>query len=403
MRIACIAGTDLRTDHRALAHARALGAAGHEVTLFGVQSRGAEQEEEDGPVVLVRAPLPGWSRDQRVGAAWRVPRWVRRYERVVQAAVARGSYDAFHAFGIDVAGPTAQAAERAGARLVLDDAGAGRLDVVARRTRELPLGARRGAAELMLGYLRRGEDRQQRLVRAAADVVITGSEALAADSHERWGGPLPIVVHDSYVAPPRRQAERLRARLGVYPDDRVVAVRDEGVAATAVVRALRILGEGHVVVLLGWSRSASDVLSVAEAEGVAARVRVVPPAPQPELLELAASADAVVLTAAPLDRVARLTVARSFYECLAAAVPVVGPDLAGVGTLIRRTGAGVLYAGRDPADPGAIAEALRTVLGNPSLAEACRDGARAALAGELSWARQSERLAQAYADGVTAV
>ncbi len=403
MRIACIAPSDLRTDRRARAHARALGAAGHEVTLFGVQSRGAEPEEEDGPVVLVRTPLPGWTRDRGAASCWRAARRARRYEPVVRAAVARGAFDAYHAFGIDVAGPVADAARDTGARFVLDDDGTSRLDVAARAAAELPAGARRAAVELRIAYLRRGEERVQRDVRGAADLVVAASRDLADDARERWGGPRGVVVHDSFVASPRRRADRLRARLGVYPGDRVVAVRDEGAAAAVAVRALRILGEGHVLALLGWSRPAADVMAVAAEEGLSQRVRLLPPAPEAEILELCASADAVVLPAAPGDRAARLTVPRSFFECLAAAVPVVAPDLPAVGRLVRDTGAGVLYPGRAPADPGAVAEALRTVLAEPSLAAACGDRARAALAGGLSWERQAARLLDAYAQLAQAV
>ena len=91
------------------------------------------------------------------------------------------------------------------------------------------------------------------------------------------------------------------------------------------------------------------------------------------------------------------------FESLAAPVPVVAPDLPALGALVRDTGAGVLYPGREPIDPGALAEALRTVLGDPSLADACRERARAALAGDLAWEHESRRLVEAYERLGTAV
>jgi glycosyltransferase involved in cell wall biosynthesis len=397
MRVACIAGTDLRTDTRARAHARALADAGHRVVLFGVHFRGAEPEEDDGPVVLVRTPLPGWTRDRSGGSAWRAARWVRRFERVARAAAARGPFDAYHAFGIDVAGPVAQLAEREAACFVLDDAAPARLDLVARRVGDLPPGARRATAEMVVRYLRRGEDRLQRAVRAAANLVVSASTAAATDGRGRWGGPESLVVHDSHASPPRVGRERLRARLGIHPADRVIAVRDGGREAIAAVRALRVLGDGHELVLLGWSRPPGHALATARNEGVDARVHTIPPAPAAEMVELLAGADALLVPVPPRDRPGRLGVPQAFFEALAAGTPVVAPDLPALGGLVRQTGVGVLYPDRDPSDPGAVAEALRTVVADPSLAAACRDAAARAATGELAWSAQSRRLVEAYA------
>jgi len=206
-----------------------------------------------------------------------------------------------------------------------------------------------------------------------------------------------VVVWDAFVPPPRRAGGRLRARLGAYPDDRLIVVRDECDGAVDVARALGILGSGHVLVLLGWSRPHGDVLQAARSVGAADRVRRGPPAPEDEMLEMTAGADVAVIPVPPLDRFARLSAPRTLFELVAAAVPIVAPNLDELGALVRSTGAGVLYPGRSPADPGAIAEGIRTILDDPSLGAACRHGARRALVEDLSWDAQVERLTAVYA------
>ncbi len=407
MNIACVAATDVRSDpgaacrSRALAHARALADAGHQVTLFGVLSPGAEPEEDHGPVVIVRTAVGGETRDPlQLSGAWAMAGATRRLRPVIDAALARGRPDMVHAFGVDIAGPAAAAARRVGAAFVLDDAGETRADVYARSVNARDQGVRRRLLRRVVGFLHRRADRVQRRVRSRGlAMAVTSTPQLAADLLHRYGGPEPLVVRDCFPAVRSAAPHQLRVRLGTFPVERILVFRGgdgPGSGAEAAVRALRILGDGHVLVFVGPAGPSDAVERVARDCGVTDRLRYLADVPERELVELLASADAALIPGEPVDRVARLTLPPVIFECMAAGVPIAASDLPAVGALVRDTGAGVLYTARRPTDPGALAEAVRTLLIDPSLAATCRDRALTSARSELSWGRESQKLVEAY-------
>ncbi len=401
MKIVLVAGNDLLHARRARRHARTLAAAGHEVTLHGVRSNGTEQEEDDGNAVLVRSAVPTWVwRDRGPAAAWRVVHWYQRFASVVQAAVERQRPDALHACGVDTVEPVLAAARELGIPCVLDDPGETRADLLGRRVAGMQESARKRAYDSVVGLLRRRADALRRRVRVGGvRAITTSSRALALDHAQRFGGPQPIVVRD---CPPRwnvKRSETLRVRLGAFPGERLIAYRGPGGPGSgidAVVHALRILGDGHVLAVLGCERPIEEIERVAVAAGVSDRVRFLPPVPEDELLMLLASADVAVIPREPIDHTTQLSIPPELLECLAAGVPVAASGMPAMGRIIQESGAGVLYAARCPSDPGAIAEALSTLLKDDFLLEACREQARAAVASELSWERESQGLIGLY-------
>jgi glycosyltransferase involved in cell wall biosynthesis len=90
----------------------------------------------------------------------------------------------------------------------------------------------------------------------------------------------------------------------------------------------------------------------------------------------------------------RLSTPNKLFEALAAGVPIVASDLPGMARIVRETGAGVLC---DPADPAAIAWALRTILDAPADERAAlRRRILAAAHMTYSWEDQEVRLLDAY-------
>ncbi len=401
MKITCIAATDLTRDRRALAHVRVLAAAGHEVTLHGVLAPGTEPEEDLGPAVIVRSTVPAWVlADAPPSRGSHVVRWMRRYEKLAAAALARGRPDALHVFGLDVAEPVLAAARRLGVPCVVDDPGVCAAERHARVVAARAPGPRRSAALGVLHALtRRADALRRRLVAAGAAAVVTSSPELAADLIARCRVEDPVVVRDAFLRPGNGAPGRLHVRVGALPQELLVAYRGPGGPGSGVDAAVRALAtlRGNVgLVLLGWSRVREEIERVAVAAGVEARVRFVPPVPEDELIDLLGAADAAVLPAEPVDRVARLGLPIEVLECFAAGVPIAASDLAATASLVRGTGAGVLWAARDPSDPRAVAEALDTLLRDTSLAALCRERARDAARGELDWRRESRGLVRIY-------
>src|SRR5262245_43299090 len=136
MKITFVTGDDLAVNPRVRSHARALAAAGHRVTVFGVQSRGTEPEEDEAGVVYVRVRAPVAPR-RGLLAPLRLRRWFERFRVVVDAAVRRERPEAIHAHDLDVALPASEAARALRIPFVYDVARAPYAD---RLGEELPAG-----------------------------------------------------------------------------------------------------------------------------------------------------------------------------------------------------------------------------------------------------------------------
>ena len=364
-------------------------------------SPGTEPESDHGPIVIVRSPVEADPEQPlHASGAWRSARTMRKFQPVVGALLARSRPDVVHAFGVDIAVAAAAAARRVGATFVFDDSGESRVDAYARSVNELPQGTRRRLLRRVVAMMQRRVDRAHRRVRATPPALMVASTPqLASDVMERYGGPEPLVVRDCFPTARRADPHDLRVRLGTFPGERLIVFRgDDGPSsgAEAAVRALRILGRGHVLVFVGLERPSAAIESLAKECGVTGRLRYLASLPERELLAMLASADVALLPGEPLDRRARLCLPWPLFEFLAAGVPIAASDLPAVGALIRDTGAGVLYSARRPTDPGALAEAIRTLLGDPSLAAICRDRALSVARSELSWSRESQQLVTAY-------
>src|SRR5207302_352565 len=160
-----------------------------------------------------------------------------------------------HAHDLDVAGSAQDAALALGVPLVYDVAGAAYVDRLGAMISPETKGAKRSALEAAVGHLRRrGAALEKKLRRRglAATVVDTGS--LADDLHRRYGGERPIVVR---TCPPYSRVRRghdLRKKLGVFPTERVLLFLGpltEGCGLDAAIRAMKLLGDGYVLVVLG--------------------------------------------------------------------------------------------------------------------------------------------------------
>jgi glycosyltransferase involved in cell wall biosynthesis len=112
------------------------------------------------------------------------------------------------------------------------------------------------------------------------------------------------------------------------------------------------------------------------------------------LLDWIACADVVAMPIQPSTLNHRLTTPNKLFEAMAAGVPLVASDLPGMSAIVRETGCGVVC---DPADPSAIAAALRELLDAPEAERLAfgRRGLEAAHA-DYSWERQSGILLAEY-------
>jgi glycosyltransferase involved in cell wall biosynthesis len=392
MKISVVTGDDLVANPRVRSHARALAAAGHRVTVFGVQSRGTEPEEDEGGVVYVRVrvravPHPG------LLASMKPSIWFNQIRHVVDAAVERERPEAIHAHDLDVAAPASVAAESLRIPFVYD---------VARAPYAERLGEKLSGATDTQAFRRIravAESLEMHVRRSPMAAALADTETLADLLVHRYGGPRPVVVRTlpPFRPPPKRGG--LRRAAGATSRDRLLVLLgplEEGCGVERAVRALRILGPRHLLVLLGCAPQLAEFERTADALGVAGQVRFVPPAPEDELLRLASGADVALVPTEPTTASNRLGVPARLWTSLAAGLPIVASDAPETAAVVRATGAGVLYEVHAPQDPAPLAEAVHTLLADGSLRATCAEAALAACRDGLNWESESVRLVDVY-------
>jgi glycosyltransferase involved in cell wall biosynthesis len=401
LKIAFIAGDDLTQNARLRRQARTLAQAGHRVTVYGVLSPATEPEEDAEGVVYVRVPLKGWkARGGGLRGPMRIARWYERFRPVAEAAASRERPDAVHADDLDVALPAQDVARTLRVPFVMDAVGAAYVDrleaTLAQEARR-----RRGAARVAaVVHLRRaGNALEKRLRRRGVAAVIADTQSLADDLARRYGGPRPVVVRSCPPLSTPTKGDGLRAKIRARASDRLLLFSgplDAGCGIDAAIRALKLLGRRHLLVVTGRVPRLERFERLAEAAGVAGQLRFVAPAPPDETARLVASADVALVPTEPTTPVDRLGIPQRLFTALAAGLPVVASDTKEVGAIVRRTGAGVLYPARSPQDPAALAEGVHTLLDDAALLATCAESAARAAREEFNWERESLRLVDLY-------
>lgn len=371
MRVAMLLHKSVEHDARVRREARALAGAGHQVTVVHLPRGEAAGEAAGEGYELVSAD-PG-ARVERLPGGARRAISVRRMARLARELRPQ----VVHAHDAAMLSPGWWAA-RGDARLLYD-------------SHELATGVpyhSRSWSALVATVERRFVPR--------CDAVVTVSDGIAERLRERYGLPVqPTVVRNVPDLPPPRPglAPDLRAELGIGEAPLVLhhgAVAADRGGETLVGALARL--EGVQLLFLGAQGGYADGLAaLAEGLGIAPRVHFRPPAPLAALLSYTAQADVGVTLLEDTCENHRLALPNKAFEYIAAGIPVVASDLPELRRLIDSHGVGWTV---DPADPGSVADGLRTAIaaaGDPAL----RD--RLAAAGEeLSWSRERERLLALY-------
>ena len=231
-----------------------------------------------------------------------------------------------------------------------------------------------------------------------ADRVITVNDAYADVMAERFGVKRPLVVMNCAYRfdPPRPAERRFHAALDLPPGERVVLYHGglfphRGIEE--LMSAIPAVPEATLV-LMGYGVLEPDLRAAAAEPSRANRVRLLPAVRPDELLDWVAAADVVAMPIQPSTLNHRLTTPNKLFEAMAAGVAVVASDLPGMATIVRATRCGLVC---DPADPAAIATAVRDVLdGAPADRAGWGERALAAAHETYNWERQAAILLDEY-------
>lgn len=195
------------------------------------------------------------------------------------------------------------------------------------------------------------------------------------------------------------KTNRLREFLGLAPEVRVVLYQgylQPNRGLDRLIRAASYLEPNTVIVMMGKNRKTtqSQLEALIASEGVADRVKIIPPVPYAELLEWTSSADIGVNVASPdYSMNVRFFLPNKLFEYLMSGVPVLTSPLPAMVEVVQTHDAGRVLPSLEPAD---IGRAINSMLEDPeSLARMSRN-AIAATREEYNWEKERSKLIDLY-------
>ena len=204
--------------------------------------------------------------------------------------------------------------------------------------------------------------------------------------------------------PPYRLVEkndRLRQRLGLDPSVRIVLYQGNiqpDRRLDILVRAATFLEDDIVIVMLGKGiePTISEIKALIASEGLADRVKILPPVPYEELLDWTASAD-LGLTLIPPDGTLnmRTCLPNKLFEYLMAGLPVLTSPMEAVAPLVTSYDVGQVVPSLAAADLGA---AINAMLRDDAGLARMRLNALNAAQREFNWEKESPSLIRLYQD-----
>lgn len=198
-----------------------------------------------------------------------------------------------------------------------------------------------------------------------------------------------------------QKTDRLRQYLGLSPATRIALYQgnihyDRGL--DRLIREASRLEPDIVIVMMGKGigTSQAELEALIAREGVAGRVKIVPPVPYDELLEWTASADVGLIVHRPdFSLNIQTLLPNKLFEYLMAGVPVLTSELGAVVDIVERYDVGQVVRS---VEPGAIAAALNALLADDAALQRMRQNALESAKNELNWEKDSLQLVRLYED-----
>ncbi len=378
-------------DSRVEREARTLAGAGCRVEVIARLEHGlARTEERDGYTIrrvsprdartrlaarLRDASLPGWARELGRRAYW-FWHWRNFLRRAYRDAVAHpGALLVAH--DLDALGAGVRARRRLGVALIYD------AHELFPDMRARPEPERR----LWMRY-------EARLLRRV-DLVFAVTASRAEEMRRRYRIETPRVLRNVPEVAPEGSGPDVRERLGIEPGTAIVLYLGGLQPNRGLEQLIRALADlpGCVLGLMGSGEEpyVASLRELAAAVSVGGRLHLTDPVRPHQVVAAAATADVGVILNLNTGLNNYLSLPNKIFEYLGAGVPVVASDFPDMAELIARYDVGATC---DPEDPGAIAAAIRAVIGDPARHRELRAHAAEA-ARELNWERESAVLLSA--------
>jgi len=197
------------------------------------------------------------------------------------------------------------------------------------------------------------------------------------------------------------RTDRLHQLLGLEPQVRLALYQGNlqpDRSLDILVRAAAFLEPGIVLVLMGKAvpPTLCQLETLIGREGLADRVKIIPPVPYAELLDWTASADLGLIVCSPdYSLNIRMLLPNKLFEYLMAGLPVLASQLDAVAEVIGSYGVGRIVPILTPAEVGA---AINAMLADPAALAHIRIRALHAAQSEFSWEQEQSTLLRLYHD-----
>ncbi|PAY04472.1 hypothetical protein CK489_35155 [Bradyrhizobium sp. UFLA03-84] len=362
--------SDLRVDPRVEREARALGAAGYDVTVIcpePTKGAGATFNLDWGPRVHIRHA--DWTAATFMSEQ---PGYIA--EQLYLEAVKRKPF-AFHAHDLSTAYAAMAAAKYRGAHLVVDfhEWFSENVHWSTKQSAWAPYPPewKRALQELEVRCLNE------------ASATITVCDSIADAMKAELGGSRPVVVRNipDIAVTPSREYPPLKQQLGL-PESTFVLLWQGGTGPTRLIEPIiesLAYAPDCIFVIRGPSLDlfGPDYLALAQRVGVEGRVVLAPPVPSKDVVAAARGADAGIWTLPALCRNFTFALPNKIFEYLAADLPVLVAQYAEAKRLVEENAVGLTF---DPYNPRSIAESINRMVQDKQLRAAFRASTRTTLA-----------------------
>lgn len=229
--------------------------------------------------------------------------------------------------------------------------------------------------------------------------VITVSPPIVEELRRRYRLSEVTLIRN---VPPYKsvtKSNRLREFLGLKPEVRIVLYQgylQPNRGLDRLIRAATYLESDTVIVMMGKNRKTTQTQleALIASEGVAERVKIIPPVPYAELLEWTASADIGVNVASPdYSLNVQYFLPNKLFEYLMAGVPVLTSPLPAMVEVVKTHDAGQVLPSLEPAD---IGRAINTMLADPAALARMSSNAINATREEYNWEKERSKLIDLY-------
>jgi glycosyltransferase involved in cell wall biosynthesis len=231
--------------------------------------------------------------------------------------------------------------------------------------------------------------------------VIAASPLYAQELSKRYHLSKVITLRNIPAYRPVAKSDRLRQHLCLGPEIRIALYQgrvQSNRELNRLVRAARFLNENIIIVMMGqcMGTAQAELEALITSEGVADRVKIIPPVPYEELLDWSASADIGLTIFSPDYSLSiRMTQPNKLFEYLMAGLPVLTSQLEAIVEIIRTYDVGQIVTS---IEPEAIATAINAMLADDMALHRMSRNALEAAKNDLNWEKESLQLIHLYED-----